>query len=319
MLCKNCGTEVGNTKFCPNCGTPLIKDANQELNTQNTNVQNGFNPTYEYINTQPTPNATYSYGNPSQQMQQPASQSNMGIYAFMLSLVGLLCSCLSPLGILFDTAAIILGVIGLTKKRREVCAVTGIICGIFGIAIITATISGGSTDSDNVAIESTQPVVSAESHVDSSTDKSNDSQKKNTSKKKKSDSDQKKESTDPEKEFKKSCQKFNYKKIARNPDKYIGQNFKVTVQVYSISEGSLFTEAYMKAYTDDGSGIYFDNMIYLFDDQNENSKSYVNVLEDDIITVYGTFEGMEDSTNYLNGEKSKDIALHMKYAKLVKE
>ena len=82
MLCKNCGTEVGNTKFCPNCGTPLIKDANQELNTQNTNVQNGFNPTYEYINTQPTPNATYSYGNPSQQMQQPASQSNMGIYAF---------------------------------------------------------------------------------------------------------------------------------------------------------------------------------------------------------------------------------------------
>ena len=46
---------------------------------------------------------------------------------------------------------------------------------------------------------------------------------------------------------------------------------------------------------------------------------YVHVLEDDTITVYGTFEGMEDSTNFLNGEKSKGIALHVKYAKLVEE
>ena len=124
---------------------------------------------------------------------------------------------------------------------------------------------------------------------------------------------------DLEKEFKKSCQKFNYKKIARNPDDYIGQNFKVTVQIYSISEGGLFTQAYMKAYTDDGSGTYFDNMIYIFDDQDKNSDSYVHVLEDDVITVYGTFEGMEDSTNFLNGDKSKDIALHMKYVKLIME
>ena len=66
-------------------------------------------------------------------------------------------------------------------------------------------------------------------------------------------------------------------------------------------------------------GTYFDKMIYVFDEQDENSPDYVNVLENDIITVYGTFEGMEETKNVLNGEKSKDVALHMKYAKLVSE
>ena len=25
MVCKNCGTEGGNSKFCPNCGAPLFQ------------------------------------------------------------------------------------------------------------------------------------------------------------------------------------------------------------------------------------------------------------------------------------------------------
>ena len=60
-------------------------------------------------------------------------------------------------------------------------------------------------------------------------------------------------------------------------------------------------------------------MLYIFDDQDENSSYYVNDLEDDAITVYGTFEGMVESKNALNGEKSDDIALHMKYAELISE
>ena len=75
----------------------------------------------------------------------------------------------------------------------------------------------------------------------------------------------------------------------------------------------------MKAFTDDGSGTYWDHMIYIFDDQDEDSADYLHVLEDDVITVYGTFEGMEDTRNYLNDETSQDVALHMKYAKLIKE
>ncbi len=60
-------------------------------------------------------------------------------------------------------------------------------------------------------------------------------------------------------------------------------------------------------------------MIYLFDEQDKNSEEYVRMLEDDIVTVYGTFEGTVESENYLNGEKSQDIALHVKYAELISE
>ena len=45
-----------------------------------------------------------------------------------------------------------------------------------------------------------------------------------------------KSDADLKQEFMESCLEFNYKKIARNPDDYVGQNFKVTVHVFSISE-----------------------------------------------------------------------------------
>ena len=75
----------------------------------------------------------------------------------------------------------------------------------------------------------------------------------------------------------------------------------------------------MKAFTADEYGNYFNKMIFIFDEQDKESSQYVNVLEDDIITVYGTFEEMIESKNMLNGEKSKEIALHMKYAELISE
>ena len=317
MLCKNCGTEVGNSKFCPNCGVPLANETDSNrANTQDIIAKNAsnYNP---YQNTNQPTNL------PNQ--QPPASKSNIGIYALLLGIAGLVFSCVSSFGILLDIAGIVVGIIGIVQKHKKGCAIAGIICGIIGLFFFTVTISDSSVDTDSEAVENTQRIVSTESAP--STENPDNTQKKEEKKKtadsqkveEKEKTAEKKKSEDPEKEFKKSCQKFDYKKIARNPDKYMGQNFKVTVQIYSVSEGGLFTKAYMKAYTDDGSDTYFDNMIYLFDEQDKDSKSYVNILEDDIVTVYGTFEGMESSTNFLNGEKSKDIALHLKYAKLIKE
>ena len=321
MRCLKCGKECGNENFCSNCGTPLIKETpTQEQYTPNKNMQNeSYYEPYENAPRRSPSNVTYNYANFNQ--QPPTPKSNIGILAFILGLVGLFFSCLSSFGLILDIAAIICGIIGITKKNRQVCAIAGIICGIVGILFFSISLSGDTTDSNSEVIANTPTIASTEQLTDHSTEKSDNSTQKEDKKDqpKKNKNTEKKKSTDSEKEFKKSCQKFNYKKIARNPDDYIGQNFKVTVQIYSISEGGLFTQSYMKAYTDDGSCIYFDNMIYIFDDQDESSDSYVHVLEDDVITVYGTFEGMEDSTNFLNGEKSKDIALHMKYAKLVKE
>ncbi len=316
MRCLKCGKECGEENFCSHCGAPLIKEIpTQESNTTTENMQNeSYNAPYENVNHESTSNSTYNYANFNQ--QPPTSKSNIGIFAFILGLAGLFFSCLSSFGLILDIAAIICGIIGVTKKNKQVCAIAGIVCGIVGILFFSVSLSGDSTDSNSEVIENTPTIVSTEPL---STEETDASTKKDVKKDQSKENKNTEKNTDSEKDFKKSCQKFNYKKIARNPDDYIGQNFKVTVQIYSISEGGLFTQAYMKAYTDDGSGTYFDNMIYIFDDQDESSDSYVHVLEDDVITVYGTFEGMEDSTNFLNGEKSKDIALHMKYAKLVKE
>lgn len=312
MRCLKCGKECGDENFCSHCGTPLIKNETsqeQKFDTSSFSKESDYDP---YENATAQSNANYNYTDSSQQYSEN-SKSNMGIYALLLGIAGLIFSCVSSFGILLDIAGIVVGIVGIVQKRKKGCAIAGIICGIIGLSLLMITISDGSADTDSESVENTQQIVSTESTP--STEKSNDSQKKKVKK----ETSEKKKAEDPEKKFKKSCQKFNYKKIARNPDEYIGQNFKVTVQIYSVSEGGLFTEAYMKAYTDDGSGTYFDNMIYLFDEQDKDSKSYVNILEDDVVTVYGTFEGMEDSTNFLNGEKSKDIALHIKYAKLVKE
>lgn len=323
MRCLKCGKECGDENFCSHCGTPLIKnETSQEQKFDNSSFskESDYDP---YENSTAQSNANYNYTDSSQQYPEK-SKSNIGIYALLLGIAGIIFSCVSSLGILLDIAGIVVGIVGIVQKNKKGCATAGIICGIIGLFIFMITISGDSADTNSEAIENTQPIVSTESAP--STEKPADSQREEKKKaadsqkeEKKKKTAEKKETENPEEKFKKSCQKFDYKKIARNPDEYMGQNFKVTVQIYSVSEGSLITEAYMKAYTDDGSGTYFDNMIYLFDEQDKDSKSYVNILEDDVVTVYGTFEGMEDSTNFLNGEKSKDIALHIKYAKLVKE
>ena len=299
MICQKCGKELNeNFQVCPYCGSPIQQDVNIQQNAS-----------YNYGNQQMPQSGSYSYGNQSNYAQQPKKKNAIGILSLILGIAGLLLSCVI-VGIVPAIAAVVLGIIGIVKNNGKGQSIAGIVCGIIGILIfLFALIISGTTDTGSVADAQKQTEAAEKQQKESSDSKYSESEKKDT----------KKSEEQMQKEFIDSCQEFDYKKIARNPDDYIGQNFKVTVQIYSKSEGGLFTESYMKAYTDDGSGTYFDKMIYVFDEQNDSSASHVNVLENDIITVYGTFKGMEDTTNMLNGEKSKDVALHMKYAKLISE
>lgn len=299
MICQKCGKELNeNFQVCPYCGSPIQQDVNIQQNAS-----------YNYGNQQMPQSGSYSYGNQSNYAQQPKKKNTIGILSLILGIAGLLLSCVI-VGIVPAIASVVLGIIGIVKNNGKGQSIAGIVCGIIGILIfLFALIISGTTDTGSVADAQKQTEAAEKQQKESSDSKYSESEKKDT----------KKSEEQMQKEFIDSCQEFDYKKIARNPDDYIGQNFKVTVQIYSKSEGGLFTESYMKAYTDDGSGTYFDKMIYVFDEQNDSSASHVNVLENDIITVYGTFEGMEDTTNMLNGEKSKDVALHMKYAKLISE
>lgn len=319
MICKKCGKELDDEfQVCPYCGSPIQKDVNNQQNTS-----------YNYGNQQITQSGSYNNWIQTNHTQQAKKKNAIGILALILGIAGLLLSCLF-VGIVPAIAAIVLGIIGIVKNNGKGQSIAGLVCGVIGTIIFVIMMSEvGSADTGSVTDTQQQTEIVAESQSESDDNKSTETEQKEEPKKETEQSESAEQKPDEvptektekqiRKEFIDSCQKFNYKKIARNPDDYIGQNFKVTVQVSSISTGGWLTDGYMKAYTDDGSGYYFDKMIYIFDEQDENSSYYVNVLEDDVITVYGTFEGMEDSENALNGEKSKDVALHMKYAKLVSE
>ena len=323
MKCQNCGKELNDDfQLCPYCGSAVESADNRQ--TEQTDTSTAGN--------------TYNYGTQQKTTQyKPSSQNQkkngvIGVLALVFGIIGMLSSC-AVVGILPAIIGVIFGIIGIATKNRKGMSIAGLVCGCIGVFIFVIAFSlmgdSDSSNSSNVE-ESTQIVSEIESESENEADTKNDSKEdsKSESAEKKEDKEDKKESSKPKKdksekairkEFIDSCEELNYKKIARNPDDYLGKNLKVNVQISSISEETWLTDSYMKAYTDDGSGYYFDKMIYIFDDQDENSSYYLKVLEDDVITVYGTFEGMEDTKNYLNGETSKDIALHMKYAKLISE
>lgn len=124
-----------------------------------------------------------------------------------------------------------------------------------------------------------------------------------------------------EEDFKASCQEFNYKTIARNPDDYVGQNFVVDVKILQVVNGKWYSDydVYYKAYTNDEYNMWMGDFLYIIDKQDKESESHVNVLEDDIIRVYGTFSGMSESKNALTGTTSNDVSIDMKYCELINE
>ncbi|MDY3275593.1 MAG: zinc-ribbon domain-containing protein [Agathobacter sp.] len=322
MICQKCGKQINDDyKMCPYCGTPVHRAVNTGQFQQNQQ-NNGYN----FRNPQMPQSGSYNYGNRIQYTNHTKKNNTIGILALIFGIVGLLLSCIF-IGIVPAIAGIVLGIVGISKNNGKGMCVAGLICGIIGILVFAIMLFGDdSTDSGNISSTQPKPEVTTEVQAESEEDEIDESEPKEKPDKVDNESESEKEEKSTEKsekqirkEFIDSCQEFDYKKIARNPDDYVGQNFKVTVQISSISTGGWLTDGYMKAFTDDGSGYYFDNMIYIFDDQDENSSYYVNVLEDDVITVYGTFEGMVESQNALNGEKSDDIALHMKYAELISE
>ena len=100
--------------------------------------------------------------------------------------------------------------------------------------------------------------------------------------------------TEEEKEawYRKACQKYNYKDIARNPDEYKGKFALITCEIAAvIQEGTAPGElSYYYVYTKSEYGHYWeDPMIVAFDTYGQS-----RLVEGDIITVYGELNGLSD-------------------------
>lgn len=240
----------------------------------------------------------------SQTNQVPQKNSGLSVAALILSILG--CSCFIGL---------ILGIIDLVKKdkaHKHTLSVAAIVIAV--IWIVLALAFGGSDSSTSTTSDSSPAATEQTIEDDTTTDTtvSDVNEKETSSSEEATQTTTENNSTEinsetetvpaiSEEEFKASCQPFDYKTIARNPDDYIGQNFVVDVKVFQTANGKWYSDydVYYKVYTNDEYDLWMGDFLYVIDCQDKNSESYLKVLDDDIIRVYGTFNGMTESSNAL--------------------
>lgn len=284
MKCPKCGNEQTDGAFCTNCGAPLNQNPNTGYNVppQQPNMNNGGFQQQQNMNYN-----GYGQPNPNMYPQQPHKEK---FYEKSWVIV-LACIFLPPLGLA------LMWIAGKPKDKK----VRGVISVILAIITVALFFPDSDTETKNSTTQ------------EATVDNKDDSKKENSTAK-----DEQQEPTLSPDEYKAQCQDVDYNEIMRNPDQYKGQKFKITVQIFSASS-KWSTGTYYKAYTDDGSGSYFDKMVWIFDKRDENADGYTKILEGDTVTFYGEFNGLQETKNALNGEKGEDFALDAYYVDIVKE
>lgn len=121
-----------------------------------------------------------------------------------------------------------------------------------------------------------------------------------------------------EDDYKAECQTVDYKELCRYPEKYEGTKIVVKVKVSQIIDANFSgSRKAWRAYTDNsGYGFYADDEYYMLDKRGGDA---VKILEDDIITVYGEFTGLEKITRALTSTTDELPRIEVRYADLVDE
>lgn len=121
-----------------------------------------------------------------------------------------------------------------------------------------------------------------------------------------------------EDDYKAECQTVDYKELCRYPEKYEGTKIVVKVKVSQIIDANFSgSEKAWRTYTDNsGYGFYADDEYYMLDKRGGDA---VKILEDDIITVYGEFTGLEKITRALTSTTDELPRIEVKYTDLVEE
>ena len=92
----------------------------------------------------------------------------------------------------------------------------------------------------------------------------------------------------PEDEYRSQCQVYSYDQIARNPDDYEKKLAKFTGEVVQVlHEGNEIQMRVDITLTEYG---FYEDTIYVFYAATDNA----NILEGDIITMYGELRGMQE-------------------------
>lgn len=91
-----------------------------------------------------------------------------------------------------------------------------------------------------------------------------------------------------------SCQEYTYTEIARDPENYKGNNAKFKGQVIQVQESGNDVVLRVNITAEenefaDGGYLYEDTIYVEYTKKDENES---RILEDDIITIYGTLDGI---------------------------
>ena len=138
MVCKNCGTEGGNAKFCPNCGAPLFQPNEGMQNQQFQQPQ----PTMQF-----QPNTT------------PKRKNTIGVIGLVFSILATLFAIFAGgLGCVLGIIGLVLSIIGACKKyTKKAAPIVGIVfsCIAIFLGIIIAIFALAAVIEVYVTIEST--------------------------------------------------------------------------------------------------------------------------------------------------------------------
>ena len=93
-------------------------------------------------------------------------------------------------------------------------------------------------------------------------------------------------------QFKATCQDYSYSDLLRNPDDYLGKSVHFHGKVMQALEDGFLVEV-----TDKGYGIWDDIVVIAWDGKP-------NVIEDDIVDVYGTYTGAYTYQTAIGAQKT---------------
>lgn len=96
------------------------------------------------------------------------------------------------------------------------------------------------------------------------------------------------ENAKKEEQFKESCQTYTFEQIARNPDNFKGTNVKLIGEVIQVMSDSYSTNLRVNITKTGTYSTYYTDTIYVVYCPKAGEDK---ILEDDIITIYGTSQG----------------------------
>lgn len=171
------------------------------------------------------------------------------------------------------------------KKKKKGCLVTILI--VLGVLILLGIIGGlASSDDDTTTTEN--PTQSTSDVIQEKTTKKTET------------------TTQSKSEFTNTCQEYSYKEIARDPNNYKGKPAKFKGQVIQVQESGKTIVLRVNVTAEENEfaegGYLYEDTIYVEYTKKDSNES--RILEDDIITIYGTLNGLMTYESILGEEIS---------------